>query len=146
MKALISIFIILVVVYGFMKLVGFYDRTARPNESSSGDWNQAPAVASAPVDNSASTGSSLPGLPSYLETSLIQAQQEGVEAFGKWLKTWHKKIQDPRLAWIELDYVVLLNLKDHKEARARFHEIKARIAPGSPVYDRLAKLESAYSQ
>lgn len=144
MKALITIFIILVAVYGFMELVGFYDRsTKRTNRSSDEEWNQAATV---PTGNAPITGSSLSGLPPTLEGSLAQAQQEGVEVFGKWLKTWHKQIQDPRLAWIELDYVVLLNLKSHREARERFQEVKARVGPGSPVLDRIAKLDSAYAE
>lgn len=146
MKALISIFIILVLVYGFMKLVGFYDRTAKPDHRASNEeWNQAAAAPGA-GGSAAITGTSLSGLPSTLEGSLTQAQQEGVEAFGKWIKTWHKQIQDPRLAWIELDYVVLLNLKNHNEARERFLQVKSRIGPGSPVYDRITKLDSAYAE
>ena len=94
----------------------------------------------------ATTGESLPGLPSYLEAPLAQAQQQGVEEFGKWLRTWGRQIQDPRLAWIELDYVVLLNLKDHKAAREKFLQVLARVAPDSPVYDRVQKLAPAYEQ
>lgn len=137
MKALIAIFIALVGVYLFMELVGFYRRTAGPDGGQSIEITQTPST---------STGETLPGLPSYLEPSLAQAQQEGPEALGKWLKAWGKQVQDPRLAWIELDYVVLLNLKDHQAARERFLEVKARTPPGSPVHDRILKLDAAYEQ
>lgn len=138
MKALIVITIVFACVYGFLELVGFYRRTA---EAEGGQ-----PTAHVTAGPTAVTGDSLPGLPPALETSLAQAQQQGAEELGKWLKTWSKQVQDPRLAWIELDYVVLLNLKDHKAARERFQQIKARIAPGSPVHDRLQKLDSAYEQ
>jgi len=135
-KAIIAIFIILVVVFLFTELVGFYKRTAR-----SGGAPETSAVVGAPA-----TGDSLPGLPSFLEGPLAQAQQQGAEELGKWLKTWGRQVQDPRLAWIELDYVVLLNLKDHRAARERFLQVQARIPPGSPVYDRIQKLAPAYEQ
>lgn len=137
MKALISIFILLVAVYLFTQLVGFYDRTARSRPASDGAQPASPARVPSGAE-------SLPGLPSYLEASLAQAQAQGVEELGKWLKTWSKQVEDPRLAWIELDYVVLLNLKDHKAARERFIQVLARTPPTSPVYPRLQKLASAY--
>ena len=140
MKALIAIFVALVGVYLFMQLVGFYNRTAGP------DGGPIPNTSHTESAPPAITGESLPGLPPYLETSLSQAQQQGVEELGKWLKSWSKQVQDPRLAWIELDYIVLLNLKDHKAARERFHQVKARISPGSPVFERIQKLDSAYEQ
>lgn len=138
MKALIAIFFALVGVYLFTELVGFYRRTSGPDGG----------TVSSPSSETSSvvTGDSLPGLPSQLESSLAQAQQQGAEELGKWLKTWSKQVQDPRLGWIELDYVVLLNLKDHKAARERFLQIKARTPPGSPVHERLKKLDSAYEQ
>lgn len=137
MKALIAIFILLVAVFLFTELVGFYNRTARPR----------PAYEeSNPAPQALAGGESLPGLPPALEASLAQAQQQGVEELGKWLRTWHRQIQDPRLAWIELDYVVLLNLKDHKAAREKFLEVRERTPPSSPVYVRLEKLAPAYEQ
>lgn len=147
MKALIPIFITLVVVYGFSHLVGFYDRTAKPQSESaqSQEWQAVPQSA-AVADNSAATGASLPGLPAYLGTSLTQAQQAGVEAFGNWIKTWQKQIQDPCLAWIGLDYVILLNLEDYRGARERFHLVKASVGPDNVVFDLIAKLHAAYAQ
>lgn len=141
MKALISIFIVLVLIYGFLELTGFYNRTARPG---AGGGEEAPIVAH--VDHIAGSGENLSGLPQSLEASLAQAQQGGLEELGKWLKTWNRNVQDPRLAWIELDYIVLLNLKDHKAARERFLAVRSRIGPESPVAERIRKLEPAYEQ
>ncbi|MCC6231438.1 MAG: hypothetical protein IT580_02280 [Verrucomicrobiales bacterium] len=138
MKALIVIFIALVAVFLFTQLTGFYRRTARETSS---NYESAPVAPVAAV----SEGSSLPGLPPHLEASLQQAQQAGLEEFAKWLRTYGRQVQDPRLAWIELDYVVLLNLKDRKEAVARFEQVRARVGPGSPVAERVRKLEPAYA-
>jgi hypothetical protein len=138
MKVLITVFIVMVAVYLFLQVAGVYDRSVNPKHQS-GD--SAPAATGAPA-----SGEALPGLPPYLETSLAQAQQEGADALGKWLKTWSRQVQDPRLAWIELDYVVLLNLKNHRDARERFQQVAARIPPGSPVAERIRKLAPAYEQ
>jgi hypothetical protein len=138
MKALITIFIILAAVYVFLKIVGVYDRSVNPQS--------APVHTAAAAPGTAVSGESLPGLPAYLEASLAQAQREGPEALGKWLKTWSRQVQDPRLAWIELDYVVLLNLQSHREARERFLQVAGRIPPESPVAERIRKLAPAYEQ
>lgn len=137
MKTLISVAIILAAVYLFMQLVGFYDRTARPSGRTE-DYVE--------VQSTASASQSLPGLPPQFEGSLQQAQSQGLEGLGEWLKTYGRHVQDPRLAAIELDYVILLNLKDHKAARERFHRIVARTPPDSPVAERLRKLAPAYEQ
>lgn len=142
-KTLISIFFLMVGVAIFMWIAGFYDRTARPRPGAE-DWAAPAPAASAPAVSHG--GQELPGLPPQLETSLSVAHQGGVEELGKWLKQWGRQVQDPRLAWIELDYVVLLNLKSHKEARERFLKVAARVGPGSPVFERLQKLAPAYEQ
>jgi hypothetical protein len=144
-KTLIAIFFFLIGVSLFMWVVGFYDRTARPR-STTEEWAPATPAAGSPGGSVSVGGHELPGMPPHLEPSLAQAHQGGAEELGKWLRQWGRQVQDPRLAWIELDYVVLLNLQSHKAARERFQQVQARIAPGSPVYDRLQKLASAYEQ
>jgi hypothetical protein len=136
-KTLIIIFIALVGVYLFMWGAGIYDRTAR--NPGQGEVSEAPAAAvvAVPADQ-------LPGLPPALEASLRTAQEQGVEELGKWLKQFGRQVQDPRLAAIELDYVVLLNLKNHKAARERFIAVASRIQPGSPIFERVRKLAPAY--
>ena len=136
-KTLITIFIVLVAVYLFMWGAGIYDRTAR-NPPTTEQLEQA-ATAAAPV-----SGDQLSGLPPALDASLRAAQEQGVEELGKWLKQFGRQVQDPRLASIELDYVVLLNLKDHKAARERFIAVASRIQPGSPIFERVRKLAPAY--
>src|ERR1051326_8748632 len=54
-------------------------------------------------------GGQLPGMPFQLEPSLAAAQQQGAAGLRNWLKAHGANIQDPRKAWIELDYCVLVS-------------------------------------
>lgn len=86
----------------------------------------------------------LPGLPPKLEPSLQIALKQGARGLRIWLKNYRGYVQDPRLAWIELDYAVLVAQKDPAEAKRVFAEVKSRVAPGSPVYGRIKQLEKTY--
>jgi len=50
----------------------------------------------------------LPGVPQNLEPTLEAAQKLGAVGLRNWLKAYDRMIQDPRRAWIELDYCVLV--------------------------------------
>lgn len=89
---------------------------------------------------------SLAGLPPQLEDSLQAAQQAGVNTFRKWLETYGPVIQDPRKAWIELDFCLIVSRDDPKEARRVFARVKERVKPDSPVYRRVKELEATYEQ
>src|ERR1051325_5770674 len=79
----------------------------------------------------------LPGMPERyevkekLETSLRAAQKQGGNGLKNWLKTYGSKVQDPRKAWIELDYCELLSRDDIPEAKRIFAEVKARTSKNS---------------
>ncbi len=90
------------------------------------------------------SGDGLPGLPADLEPYLKEAQKEGVSTFKKWLNYYGPRIQDPRLAWIQLDYVLMVSDQDMSEARRVFAEVKARTPKSSPVYPRIQRLAKAY--
>ena len=45
-----------------------------------------------------------------------------------WLKTYGQSVEDPRKAWIELDYCVAVAREDPAEARRVFAAVKERIA------------------
>jgi len=142
MKALISIFLVLTAIWVFLQIAGVYDRTAKPHAA-----EESAARAATPSASSGGVpGDELPGLPPQFEASLTQARSGGVEELGKWLKQWGKQVRDPRLASIELDYIVMLNLRNHKAARERFLEVATRTQPGSPVFERIRKLAPAYDQ
>jgi len=53
-------------------------------------------------------------------------------------------VQDPRKAWIELDYCVMVAREDPAEAKRVFRDVKARTAASSPVWPRIQKLQKTY--
>ena len=84
------------------------------------------------------------GARDTLENSLAKAQSTGVAGMRDWLKACRPMVQDPRLAWIELDYVVMLARDNPAEAKKLFAEVKERTPPSSPVYARIKQLEKTY--
>ena len=88
----------------------------------------------------------LPGMPPQFEASLQNAQAQGAPALAAWLNQYRAHIRDPRLAAIELDYVVLVSRSNPNEAKRVFQSVKARTPASSPVYDRVKRLEPTYGQ
>ncbi len=86
----------------------------------------------------------LKGMPSSLEPMLDAAKKRGAIGLHDFLTTYGKVIADPKLASIELDYVVLVAQSSPGDARTTFAKVKKRIGPGSPVYSRVKQLESTY--
>jgi hypothetical protein len=86
----------------------------------------------------------LPGLPASLETSLSAAQQRGATGLKDWLANYRIYVRDPRLAAIELDYVVLISHQDPAEARRIFKDIHDRTPTFSPIYERVKRLEKTF--
>jgi hypothetical protein len=89
---------------------------------------------------------SLPGMRWELENSFEAAKLAGAGALKRWLDKYRplNLIQDPRLAWVELDYVLLVSQSDPAEARRVFAEVKRRTPPDSPVMLRIRALEKTY--
>ncbi|MFM2295869.1 MAG: hypothetical protein RLZZ350_2282 [Verrucomicrobiota bacterium] len=85
-----------------------------------------------------------PATASTLEGSLAKAQSSGPAALREWIKACRPMVNDPRMAWIELDYVVMVARENPAEAKKVFAEIKTRIAPTSPIYPRIKQLEKTY--
>ena len=86
----------------------------------------------------------LPGMPGGLEQSYSQAEQAGATGIKNWLKLYGDSVQDPRRAWIELDYTVLIAREDPVEAKKIFADVKDRTSTNSPVYPRIKRLEKTY--
>jgi hypothetical protein len=103
---------------------------------------RAPAPAPAPAPPPA--GGQLPGLPPRLQPALEAAQQRGAAGLRDFLAANGANVADPRLAWIQLDYVLVVAPGDPVEARKVFAQVKARLAPGSPVFARMKQLEKTY--
>jgi hypothetical protein len=97
-----------------------------------------------PASNANDSSSALPGLPPTLETPLQAAQKQGAEGLRNFLAQYGYAIKDPKLAAIELDYVVLVNLKDPVEARRVFKAVEERTPTSSPVYERVKRLAKTY--
>ena len=53
-------------------------------------------------------------------------------------------MKDPRLAWIELDYVVLISSTDPVQAKKIYRQVKQRTPADSPIYLRLRAMEKTY--
>jgi len=89
-------------------------------------------------------GTDLPGMVPELEPILQASQQQGAAGLRRFLTKYGKTISDPRLASIELDYVVLVANSNPAEARKTFARVQQRISHESPVYPRVKQLEKAY--
>jgi len=87
---------------------------------------------------------SLPGMTQDLEQTYQASKQRGVAGLRDFLTEYGKSVSDPRLASIQLDYVVLVASSDPTEARRVFALVKSRVQPDSPVYGRVQQLEKTY--
>ena len=135
MKALIALLILMGAVWLGKTLYGTY-RTIEKDRYQP-DPITAPQTPVVPA-------STLPGLPATLEASLATAEKQGASGLRDWLKNYRIYVRDPRLAAIELDYVVLINLQDPTEARRIFKDVKDRTPTFSPIYDRVKRLEKTF--
>ena len=86
----------------------------------------------------------LEGMPAHFEPSLQAAQAQGAQALKAWLERYASHIQDPKLAAIQLDYIVLLSRSDPAEARRIFQAVKQRVPKSSPLYERVKRLDATY--
>src|SRR5215510_79949 len=137
MKQVLAILLIIAAVWGIRELVGYWDKVKRDKETQ--DRGGAPA----PTTQHSAPGV-LPGLPPSLESNLQASKKQGAGALKTWLKNYRSYVADPRLADIELDYVILLGSSNLPEARQVFSAVKQRTPTNSPVYPRIKKLESTY--
>jgi len=133
MTKLIAALIIVAVLYGGWELFFYWERVKNEEET-----QKKQTVAEAVM------GDQLPGMPYQLDASLRAAQNQGAAGLRNWLKAYGEKIQDPRKAWIELDYCVAVSREDPSEARRVFAEVKRRTQSTSPVWPRIKRLEKTY--
>ncbi len=135
MKVLVSILILFGVIFGIWKGFEYWDKVSAQREA------KERAAERGQVDPR-----SLKGLAPGLEQSLELAYQGGARTLKAWLDEQRKegKIEDPRLAWVELDYVVKVTQDDPVLAKKVFAEVKARTPPDSPVYPRVKELAKTY--
>jgi|PlaIllAssembly_1097288.scaffolds.fasta_scaffold415866_2 hypothetical protein len=133
MTKIITAVIIIAALYGGWHLFLYWEKVKNEEEVQKKENAQA-AIA----------GDSLPGLPYQLEASLQTARQQGAAAMGTWLKNNSASLQDPRKAWIELDYVLLLARENPSEAKRTYQSVRERLKESSPVWKRVVELEKTF--
>ena len=135
MKVLISILIILGVIFTAWKGYDYWDRVNTEKDKSERKASGADIV---PND--------LPGMPYQLIEKYRNAASKGPEAMKAFLDAYDKapSFQDPRKAWVELDYIVSITSSDPLAAKKRFAAVKGRVSTNSPVYFRIRSLEKTY--
>jgi hypothetical protein len=133
MKPFVAILIIAAVIFVGWRIFDYYGKV------NSGTAEQSAATAKINPDR-------LPGLPYQLDPRLREAQAAGPVAFKAFIDSLknYPDVKDPRLAWIELDYVVMISPTDPVEAKKLFAQIKKRTPPDSPIISRIRALEKTY--
>ena len=133
MTKVIAACIIIVVLWGGWQIFFYWEKVK--NEEETNVKRDAAAMV---------VGDSLPGMSYKLEASLQAARSKGAAGLRTWLKTYNQSVEDPRKAWIELDYCVAVARQDPAEAKRVFAQVKERTPPSSPVWQRMKQLEKAY--
>lgn len=130
MTKAIAALIIVIVLFAGWKLFEFWEKTKNEEDAA----RQQTVV----------TEDQLPGLPYQLAMSLAKARSAGATGLKSWLAAYGQQVKDPRKAWIELDYCLLISRDDLPEARRVFAGVKARTPQSSPVWPRIKSLEKTY--
>lgn len=132
-KTLITVAVIAVVALGGWQIYEYWQKVQNEKEEA-----QKEAAASVVDPNT------LSGVPGELQESLNAAEQHGAASLGGWLKMYGSRVQDPRKAWIQLDYVVMITRDNPQEAKRLFGEVKDRTQPDSKVWPRIQSMEKTY--
>ncbi len=133
MSRLIGILIVVALLYGGYRLFLYWQSYQDRQETAQKE------AAAAVVEPG-----SLPGLPPSLEASLKAAEAQGPAVLKKWLQAYGPQVQDPRKAWIEMDYCEALFRQNPAEARQVFAAVKNRTPPSSPVWPRIQQVEKSF--
>jgi hypothetical protein len=133
MTKVIAALMIVLVLYGGWELFKYWEQVK--NEEETTRKQDAAAMV---------MGDQLQGLPYQLENSLQTARRTGAAGLRTWLKAYGQSVEDPRKAWIELDFCVAVAREDPAEARRVFAGVKGRLGPSSPVWPRMKQLEKTY--
>ena len=133
MTKVIAALMIVAALYGAWQLFLYWEKVKNEEET-----KQKQDAAAAVM------GEQLPGLPDKLQTSFQAARARGTTGMRSWLKNYGQSVEDPRKAWIELDFCVAVAREDPAEARRVFAAVKERLAPSSPVWPRMKQLEKTY--
>ncbi|MCU0787778.1 MAG: hypothetical protein MUC91_06245 [Verrucomicrobia bacterium] len=131
---LMGTLMILLVLWGGYRIFVYY------KEVKERGWYQEQQASGKGVDPT-----QLAGMSYELNSSLSAAQSQGHAALKKWLDTYGRQIQDPRKAWIQLDYCQSVFRDNPQEARAVFASVRDRLKESSPVYPRMKQMEKSFN-
>lgn len=133
MTKLITVFLVILAVFVGYRVYVYYEKVADEQ-----DLREAEEAKRRNVDPNGLTGLSWELTESYNQS------KNDPNALRKWLKATEGRVHDPRLAWIQLDFVELISRDSPNEAREVFNSVKPRIATNSPIYLRIQKLEKTF--
>jgi hypothetical protein len=133
MTKLIAVLMIVAVLYGGWELFLYWEKVKNDEETKQKQDAAALVI-----------GDQLPGVPYQLENSFQTARKHGAAGLRNWLKAYGQSVEDPRKAWIELDFCVAVAHENPAEARHVFAGVKERLGTNSPVWPRMKQLEKAY--
>ena len=131
MKPLIGIAVVIAVIVGIWKMWDYWDQVNKERMATQ-------------AETEALAQQHFEGMPQQLEASLQKAQSGGSKSFKQWLEHYRPSVKDPRLAAIELDYVLAIANENPVEAKRIFLQVKNRIPTNSPLYKRIQPLEKNY--
>jgi hypothetical protein len=134
MTKLITILIVVAALWGGWQLFLYWDKVKTEDEAAAKKKAQTEIV----------SGEQLSGMPSSLEPSYQAAKNQGAAAIKNWLKLNGRSVQDPRKAWIELDYCIAVSREDPAEAKRVYASVRDRTPQSSPVWSRIKQLEKTY--
>jgi hypothetical protein len=133
MTKVLTVLIIVAALFGMWELWVWYDRVEHEKEE---DVAKAKAALV--------QGNNLQGMPWQLETEYNDAVMKGSAALKAFLAKNNARIEDPRKAWIELDYCVLIARENPAEAKRIFADVKGRTSPDSKVWKRIGELAKTF--
>jgi hypothetical protein len=134
MTKLITILIVVAALWGGWQLFLYWDKVKSEDE----------AAAKKKAQTEITSGEQLSGMPSSLESSYQVAKNQGPTALKNWIKLNGRSVQDPRKAWIELDYCIAISREDPAEAKRVYTSVRDRTPQNSPVWPRIKQLEKTY--
>jgi hypothetical protein len=141
MRKFIGVLVIGLGALGILGLVNYYkDVESQTQQQSAAGYNETPVQEEEGEEGTPRST----GLPKNLEPSLEAAMKQGPAAVDAWLKKYRRYLKDPKLAEIELDYVVMLARQDPVAARDLFRSVQRRVKPASPMYERVKRLEKTF--
>ena len=134
MTKLIGALIIAAVLFVGYQLFLYWDRVNHEEETARKE-----AAAKA-----ITSGDKLSGMTYQVQTVYQNAEKQGAPGLAAFLKGYGNSVQDPRKAWIQLDYCQLISRENPAEARRIFKEVKDRTKPDSPIMPRIKQLERTF--